>query len=98
MIYKRLRPSIVILFLLLCVSQMAKAENDNVVSVQTKSSDTDQTNTDEKPAGSVSDVGWPAHYGGVMLQGFYWGFPSTSPHGISLAVRIPWHCIPSTST
>lgn len=69
----RLRPGIIILFLLLCVSQMAKAENDHVVSVQTKSSDTDQTNTDEKTTGSVSDVGWPAHYGGVMLQGFYWG-------------------------
>lgn len=71
MIYKRLRPRIVILFLLLSVVQMAMAEINDVASVQVEP--TDQTNADEESAKGVSDVGWPAHYGGVMLQGFYWG-------------------------
>lgn len=71
MIYKRLRPSIVILFLLLSVVQMAMAEINDVASVQVEPAD--QTNADEETAEAVSDVGWPAHYGGVMLQGFYWG-------------------------
>lgn len=71
MIYKRLRPRIVILFLLLSVVQMAMAEINDVASVQVEPAD--QTNADEKTAEAVSDVGWPAHYGGVMLQGFYWG-------------------------
>lgn len=71
MIYKRLRPRIVILFLLLSVVQMAMAEINDVASVQVEPAD--QTNADEETAEAVSDVGWPAHYGGVMLQGFYWG-------------------------
>lgn len=63
MIYKRLRPRIVILFLLLSVVQMAMAEINDVASVQVEPAD--QTNADEKTAEAVS--GWPAHYGGVML-------------------------------
>ena len=52
MIYKRLRPRIVILFLLLSVVQMAMAEINDVASVQVEPAD--QTNAAEETAAAVS--------------------------------------------
>ena len=69
--HKRLLPCIAILVLLLCFSQLAMAGNTDATSVQEEL--TNSTNAEENTVDTVSDVGWPAHYGGVMLQGFYWG-------------------------
>ena len=71
MMHKRLLPCIAILVLLLCFSQLAMAGNTDATSVQEEL--TNSTNAEENTVDAVSDVGWPAHYGGVMLQGFYWG-------------------------
>ena len=56
---------------------VACGDDDPVVEEPKKDSQTEQTDTaknekDPEPEPIAAAVGWPANYGGVMLQGFYW--------------------------
>lgn len=78
--------SIVFAILSLCVPQVTLAEingdastSDHEETTQTVTDENTETDENAGTVEAVKDVGWPAHYGGVMLQGFYWGsFDETS--------------------
>ena len=69
---KRFFPFLLSVFVFVFVMVIGCGKDDPVVEPKPDPTPTDTTTIDTTTVTPTDYVGWPAAYGGVMLQGFYW--------------------------